>query len=117
MKRFIVPIMHAGVLPMSAFLLASIIALSQQRSALARPLHAALLRSEPGVGSVVLSSPAQVCLWFSEAVQPVGESIIVLDPTGVVVQHGRLRIQETEACIPMRTTISGTYLLQWQVVS
>src|SRR5258707_7075919 len=97
--------MHAGILLLSAFLLASIIALSQQRSALALPLHAALLRSEPGVGSVVLLSPAQVCLWFSEAVQPVGEAIVVLDPTGVVVQHGRLRVQETKTGMPIRSTI------------
>ena len=50
--------------------------------------HAALVRAEPGAGSVICSGPGQVLLTFSEDVLLSDDSVRVLDPSGHDVERG-----------------------------
>jgi copper transport protein len=98
-------------------LLASVMVVLQSKPVQAQQLHASLLRSEPVAGSVLASPPSAVCLWFSEIAQPVGQSIVVLSPTGTPIQDGALSIHGTQLCIPVKISTAGTYLVDWQVIS
>jgi copper transport protein len=100
-----------------ALLLASVVVVLQSKPVQAQQSHASLLRSDPVAGSVLASPPSVVCLWFSEIAQPVGQSIVVLSPTGTATQYGILSIHGAELCTPVKISTAGTYLVDWQVIS
>ncbi|MDF3290858.1 copper resistance CopC/CopD family protein [Streptomyces silvisoli] len=83
--------------------------------------HAALLRTDPGEGSVVPSAPSRVLLTFSEGVLLSSDSVRVLDPSGKEVQQGAAQHADgatDTATVPLRTGLgNGTYTVAWKAVS
>ncbi|HTK10136.1 MAG TPA: copper resistance protein CopC [Ktedonobacteraceae bacterium] len=79
--------------------------------------HAIVLRSQPAEGSTQATGPQNICLWFSESAQPVGESISVLAPDGKSVETGKLHVRGAQFCVPISLHASGSYLVSWQVIS
>jgi copper transport protein len=82
--------------------------------------HALLLRSNPASNSVLAAAPAQVELYFSEAVEPNLSTISVLDSTGRSVDLGDVRVGPSD---PTRMTVSlgalsdGVYTVSWKAIS
>jgi copper transport protein len=82
--------------------------------------HALLLRSNPAANAILTSSPPQVELFFSEALQPGLSSISVLDSNGSPVDVGDSRVDSTD---PTRMTVSlhtlqeGVFTVTWKAIS
>lgn len=83
----------------------------------AQALHAVLLSSSPAEGSVLAHSPSTVRLWFSEPVQLVGQSLTIFGPSGEVIGQGDVRLRGREISMPLKVSVAGTYLVNWQVIS
>jgi copper transport protein len=82
--------------------------------------HAELLGSEPAASSVLAASPKQIVLYFSESIEPVFESIRVLDSTGHEIVDGDAHRDPLNHSIVRMTTpvlSSGTYVVVWRVTS
>ncbi len=83
--------------------------------------HAALVRAEPGAGSVICSGPGQVLLTFSEDVLLSDDSVRVLDPSGHDVERGTAHHTAdgaATAAVALRPGLAhGTYTVAWRVVS
>jgi copper transport protein len=82
--------------------------------------HALLLRSNPAANAVLAQAPAQVELYFSEAVEPGLSTISVLDSNGKAVDLGDVRVDPND---PTRMTVSlgslldGVYTVSWKAIS
>jgi copper resistance protein C len=82
--------------------------------------HAFLDRAEPGVGSTLAAAPAQVRIWFTEALEPAFSTIAVTDARGRDVGQGNARV---DAANPMLLEVGlaalapGTYTVKWRVIS
>lgn len=80
--------------------------------------HDELLSTSPASGSTVTKAPHQVTLTFNEAIQPVGDALVVTAPdgsrvdTGVATPNGATL---TTKLTPL--TQNGTYTTTWRVVS
>jgi methionine-rich copper-binding protein CopC len=83
--------------------------------------HAFLVRAEPRVGSKVNKPPTELCVWFSETVQPGASSIKVFDASGKQVDKKDTHSDRTNravlcvSLIPAHTP--GTYNVIWRVTS
>jgi copper transport protein len=82
--------------------------------------HALLLRSNPTANAVLATSPAQVELFFSEAVAQGLSSLKVFDSNGKRADQGDMRVDSSS---PTRMTVSlpalavGVYTVSWTAVS
>jgi hypothetical protein len=82
--------------------------------------HAFLDRAEPGVGSTVAAPPAEVKIWFTEALEPAFSTIAVTDAEGRHVEQGKARV---DAASPMLLEVKlaplppGKYTVIWRVIS
>ena len=82
--------------------------------------HAVLLRSNPQANAVLQQPPAQVELFFSEALEPKLSSITVVDSNNLVVDAGDVRV---DAADPTRMTVTlhvladGVYTVSWKALS
>ncbi len=82
--------------------------------------HALLLRSNPAPNAVLAQAPAQIELYFSEALQSGLSSVSVLDANGKTVDLGDVRVDPTD---PTRMTVSvgalgdGVYTVVWKAIS
>jgi methionine-rich copper-binding protein CopC len=83
--------------------------------------HATAERSEPKVGAEISKPPADVKIWFSEAIEPAFSKIQVFAPDGKEIdkkdshvdpKDKRLLIVSLPGGLP-----AGTYRVHWQVVS
>lgn len=80
--------------------------------------HDELIATSPASGSTVTRAPHQVRLTFNEAIQPVGDALVVTAPdgsrvdTGVATPHGATLTTKLTAL-----TQNGTYTTTWRVVS
>ena len=82
--------------------------------------HAFLERSDPAVGGKVHSAPAEVRIWFTEAIEPAFSSIQVFDGAGK-----QLDKKDTHPDPSNRSLLQvslpplgpGTYKVVWHVVS
>jgi copper resistance protein C len=83
--------------------------------------HAFLVRAEPRVGSKVNKAPAEVCVWFSETVQPSASSIRVFDARGKQVDKKDTHSDRTNRavlCVSLIPALTpGTYNVIWRVTS
>ncbi len=83
--------------------------------------HAALLKTDPGEGSVVRTAPASITLSYSEGVLLSDDSLIVYDPTGKQVQKGTAHHasgRPDTSTVNLRTGLgNGTYTVAWKAVS
>ncbi|GAA1911461.1 copper resistance protein CopC [Streptantibioticus ferralitis] len=117
------PLMTAGRQPTARRLLLVLAALLTALLAGAAPAaaHAALIRTDPGEGSVVPSAPSRVLLTFSEGVLLSADSLRVLDPSGKEVQQGGAEHASgatDTATVRLRPGVgNGTYTVAWKAVS
>ena len=85
--------------------------------------HAALIRTDPGDGSVVKTAPQRVVLTFSEGVLLSADSLRVLDPRGANVAtgtpgHADGKDSGSTATVPLRPGLgNGTYTVAWRAIS
>jgi copper resistance protein C len=82
--------------------------------------HAFLKRAEPGVGSTVQTSPADVQIWFTENIEPAFSSIQVFDAFGKEVDKRDVHLDRSDHAL-LRVSLprlqAGTYKVMWRVVS
>src|SRR5579885_566855 len=79
------------------------------------PDHAA-----PAVGSTVHAPPAQVRIWFTEALEPAFSTIAVTDAAGKPVAKGKARLDPGNPKlleIDLPALPPGTYHVAWRVIS
>lgn len=115
--------LHAPPLPLRPFsrrpwcLLPVLIAVL---AALATPgrawAHADLVHADPPANSVLVAAPSAIVLRFSEPVQPVADSFILLAPSGRHLPIA-VRVRGAALSLPFRAHETGTYLLLWRVIS
>jgi copper resistance protein C len=82
--------------------------------------HAFLRHAEPGVGSAVATSPNEVRIQFSEAVEPAFSKIQVFAASGKEVDKGDVRLDSSDHAV-LKVSLppleAGTYKVVWRVVS
>lgn len=82
--------------------------------------HASLLRSIPEANAALDRAPAQVELFFSEALEPSFSSVVVIDSNGAQVDNYDSRVDPSD---PARLTASlrslpdGVYTVSWRALS
>ena len=82
--------------------------------------HAFLDHATPAVGSTVHGSPADVKLWFSQALEPAFCTIKVLDRNGRSVDAGDKAVDLAERTllrVSLKPVPPGTYRVVWRVLS
>ena len=85
--------------------------------------HAALIRTDPASGSVVVTAPQRVVLTFSEGVLLSADSLRVLDPRGTNVAvgtpgHADVADSGSTATVALKSGLgNGTYTVAWRAVS
>lgn len=82
--------------------------------------HAELLRSTPEANAALVSSPAQVELFFTEALEPSFSTITVFDSTGAQVDNGDARLDAadpTHLAVSLPSLSDGVYTVSWRVLS
>lgn len=83
--------------------------------------HAQLVQATPKVGSTVSSSPSEIRLQFSEAVEPRFSQIDVVTDFGRKVATGQATIDPkdpTQLVLRLGVTLEpGTYHVNWRVLS
>jgi copper resistance protein C len=82
--------------------------------------HAFLDHSDPKVGSVVHKPPADVRIWFTEAVEPDFSTIEVRDADKKQVDKKDTHADKDDAkllIVSLKTLSPGTYTVHWHVVS
>ena len=82
--------------------------------------HAFLQRAEPGVGSTVQTSPAEVRIRFTENVEPAFSSIQVFDASGKEVDKRDVHLDRSDHAllhVSLPQLGAGTYKVVWRVVS
>ncbi len=80
--------------------------------------HAQLIGMMPAVGSTVITAPDHVVLRFGETMQPLGSSVVVLDPSGAEVQTDELLVKGPTITVGLeRISQPGTYRVEYRVLS
>lgn len=82
--------------------------------------HAELISSNPANQSILPATPPEIVLRFSEGVEPVGDSIRVVDAAGDPVALGPIdqSLGNDTLRAPVPGTIDdGTYVVGWQAIS
>lgn len=84
--------------------------------------HAYLIRTFPSASGILSSSPPQVRLTFSEAVEPRFASISVTDSSNPPVQETTAPVRRTAGdpntlFVPLRHLKQGWYLVYWRAIS
>jgi methionine-rich copper-binding protein CopC len=96
------------------FLLLGLLPVAQVRA------HAFLERSDPTVGGKVHSAPAEVRIWFTEAIEPAFSSIQVFDAAGKQLDKKDTHRDPSNRSllhISLPPLGPGTYKVVWRVVS
>src|SRR5947209_4784013 len=73
--------------------------------------HARVSASFPSDGQVLHAAPVEIHLWFSEPVQPAGQTLLVIGPDGKRVGLGPLHADGIEVWASPRLRTEGTYLV------
>ncbi len=82
--------------------------------------HAFLERAEPRVGSTVKASPAQVRVWFTEAIEPAFSTLEVVNRSGDRVDRGPAKVDAASPTllqVPLKPLGPGIYRVKWRVLS
>lgn len=83
--------------------------------------HAALMQANPRVGSTVATSPTEVRLWFSEALEPAFSRAVIAAPGKQDAAAAKALVDpkdRRQLVIPLpRPLPSGRYQVEWNVVS
>jgi methionine-rich copper-binding protein CopC len=82
--------------------------------------HGFIDRSSPAAGSTVRGSPAEVKIWFSQAVEPAFSTLQVVDKNGEQVDRKDKRADPGDPTL-LRVSLPpltpGTYRVNWRVLS
>ena len=82
--------------------------------------HAFLERAEPRVGSTVKAAPAQVRVWFTEALEPAFSTLEVVNQSGDRVDRGPAKVDAASPAllqVPLEPLGPGVYRVKWRVLS
>jgi copper resistance protein C len=79
--------------------------------------HAFLDHAEPRVGNKVGNPPRELTLWFTQKLEPAFSSVTVTGPSGQRVDAGKARVSGNQMSVPLRAGGSGTYHVNWHVLS
>ena len=82
--------------------------------------HAFLERADPRAGSIVKSPPAQVRVWFTEALEPAFSTLEVVNERGDRVDQGPAKADAANPMllqVPLKPLGPGTYRVKWRVLS
>lgn len=79
--------------------------------------HAMLDHAEPRVGNKVAATPREVTLWFTQKLEPAFSTITVTDAAGKRVDTGKTRVSGSQMSVSLRPGESGTYHVNWHVLS
>ncbi len=83
--------------------------------------HAFLDHADPAVGSTVKAAPAQVRIWFSEALEPAFSTIAIDDAQGHSVAAGKARVDPGDKKLleigPRRAVGWPAAKVTWRAVS
>jgi copper resistance protein C len=84
--------------------------------------HARIKRANPAIGGTVASSavPAELQVWFSEALEPALSAMEVFNHDGTRVDGGDARVDPDDHAmmrVSMRPLTPGQYRVNWRVVS
>jgi copper transport protein len=105
--------------PLGLLLMVAVLAFSTNRVS----AHADYKSSVPAANATIVTAPTQVVIVFSEELQAQGNSIIVKDSAGVIVDQGDTLLDKDDA---NRTTLkvslksglaNGTYSVAWKNLS
>jgi len=78
--------------------------------------HAMLDHASPGVGSTVASSPSQVTLYFTQALEPKFSGGEVRNAAGARVDHGK-SVSGNVMRLSVGSLAPGSYTVSWHVLS
>src|SRR5438270_7920784 len=79
--------------------------------------HAMLDHAEPKVGNKVAKAPHEVTLWFTQKLEPAFSKITVTNAAGERVDTGKTRVSGSQMSVSLRAAGSGTYHVEWHVLS
>jgi methionine-rich copper-binding protein CopC len=82
--------------------------------------HAFLDHANPLVGSTVRGSPAEVRVWFTEALEPAFSTLRVVDQGGAQVDQGNKAVDPADRTVlkvSLRPLAPGSYKVVWRVLS
>ena len=80
--------------------------------------HAHLDHSSPSVGSTVTSSPGEVRMWFTQALEPKFTSAQLRSSSGAVVATGSVDpAKPKEIVVRVNALPAGSYKVFWKVLS
>ena len=82
--------------------------------------HAHLDHAQPAANAKVTAAPAEVSLWFTEAVEPTFSSIVVQDANGTAVQDGKTTGDPDNTAVlkvKLKALAPGAYKVMWKVLS
>jgi copper resistance protein C len=82
--------------------------------------HAFLKRAEPGVGSMVQTSPNEVRIWFTEDIEPAFSTVQVFDASGKEVDKRDVHLDRSDRSllhVSLPPLTAGSYKVVWRVVS
>jgi len=82
--------------------------------------HAFLDHADPAVGSTAAKAPAQVRIWFTEALEPAFSSIAVTDAAGHAMGKGKAKVDPSDPkllVLDLAPLPAGAYHVVWHVVS
>lgn len=82
--------------------------------------HAHLDRSSPAAGSTLTQAPAEVVLWFTEALEAKFSTVEVRDAKDVAMQTGPasgVPGNTAQLRVPLKPLSPGIYTVKWRVLS
>src|SRR6201992_2187577 len=79
--------------------------------------HAALDHAEPKAGNKLAIPPQEVTLSFTEKLEPAFSTITVTNAAGAHIETGKAQVEGSRMSIPVRSGGSGTYHVDWRVLS
>jgi len=82
--------------------------------------HVFLDHAAPAVGSTVRAPPAQIKLWFTQALEPAFSTVRVVDRANQRVDRGDVNVDSGDATtlqVSVPTLPPGRYRVVWRVLS
>lgn len=97
-----------------------VIAASLSMGASAAWAHAHLARAVPSAGAALHAAPAELRLWFTEALEGRLSELTVLDPAGQQVDKRDMHLDPADAkvmVVSLGALPAGSYTVVWKAVS
>ncbi len=81
--------------------------------------HAFLTTATPGVGSTVSRPPTEVVIDFTEGVEPLFSTIVVMDASGARVDTGAPHLHggQTHLAVALKPLTAGEYKVTWHATA